>query len=337
MKIGIIRLSSLGDVVLATAVLKPLREAYPGSEIVFVVRSEYVEVFMNNSYLSRVVEWKKGSSFKALLTAVREERFDVLIDLHSNVRSHWITAVSGAGRIIRYKKSHVSRRLSLLRKSKPRKRHVVDRYLDVIGFLGVKNPAGAPAMYPGMDDMLWAETFLKKRGYSGGLLIGIAPGARRMTKMWPAEKYWSVAKSLISSKGASVVMVGDGGDVETAVEVLQKSPAVMDAVGATDLVKLAALLSRCDVVISNDSAPTHIAVAVGTPVVTIFGPTIEEFGFAPYGENNLTVSTELYCRPCSLHGTDTCPEGHFRCMKEIRWEEVYQGVEKLLNESEGAR
>jgi len=337
MKMGIIRLSSLGDVVLATAVLRPLRETYRTSEIVFVVRSEYVDVFANNSYLNRVVEWKEGSSFKALVTSMRKERFDVLLDLQSNVRSHWITVASRAKRIIRYKKAHISRRLSLLRKSKPPRKHVVERYLDAVGSLGVKNPVGAPAMYPGMDDTAWAEEFLKKRGYSGGLLVGIAPGARRMTKMWPPERYGSVANSLISAKGASVVMVGDGGDVGAASEVVQKSLGVMDAVGATDIGKLSALLSRCDVVVSNDSAPTHISVAVGTPVVTVFGPTIEEFGFAPYGEGNLVVSTELDCRPCSLHGTDTCPEGHFRCMKEIGWEEVYQAVEKLLKGVGGGR
>ena len=333
MKIGIIRLSSLGDVVLATAVLKALRQTYPGSEIVFIVRSRYGGVLKNNSFLSRTIEWKEDESLKALAFGLRGEEFDVLIDLHANARSRSLTVLSGAKRIIRYKKDHVSRRLSLLSKNKLPGRHVVDRYLDAIKLMGVDTSGAVPAMYPNVEDVEWAEGFLSENGYSGGLLVGIAPGARRRTKMWPAQKFGEVAGRLISDKDSSVVMVGDEADAEVGSKVVEGCARVIDAIGQTDIGSLSALLSRCDVVVSNDSAPAHIAVAVKTPVAAIFGPTIEEFGFAPYGRGNLAISKDLYCRPCSLHGTARCPEGHFRCMEEIGSEDVFEAVEKILEEA----
>lgn len=333
MKIGIIRLSSLGDVVLATAVLKVLRQTYPRSEIVFIVRSQYAGVLKNNSYLSRVIEWKEGESFKALAFGLRKEDFDVLIDLHSNARSRSLTVLSGAKRVITYKKNHVSRRLALLRKSKPPGLHVVDRYLDAVKLMGVDTSGAAPAMRPDVDDIVWADGFLLENGYSGGLVVGIAPGARRKTKMWPAQKFAEIANELISSKNLSVVMVGDEADAEVGNKVLEGSAQVINAIGQTDIGRLSALLSRCDAVVSNDSAPAHIAAAVKTPAAIIFGPTIEEFGFAPYGGGGIAISRDLYCRPCSLHGTVRCPEGHFRCMEEIGSEEVFEAVEKILEEA----
>ena len=330
MKIGIIRLSSLGDIVLATAVLKVLRQTYPASEIVFIVRAQYTGVLKNNSFLSRTIEWKEGESLKALAFGLRGEEFDVLIDLHTNARSRSLTVLSNAKRVIRYKKDHISRRLALLSKKKLPGRHVVDKYLDAVRLMGVDTSGAAPAMYPDIEDVEWADGFLSENGYSGGLLVGIAPGARRKTKMWPARKFAEIGSKLVSSMGSSVVMVGDEADAEVGGKVLEGCAQLINAVGQTDIGKLSALLSKCDVVVSNDSAPAHIAVAVETRAVAIFGPTVEEFGFAPYGRGNMTISKDLYCRPCSLHGATKCPEGHFRCMEEIGSEEVFEAVEKIL-------
>ncbi len=330
MKIGIVRLSSLGDVVLATSVLKGLRGAHPGSEIVFIVRSGYVDVFKNNSYLNRVLEWAEDEPFRVLLANVRNERFDVLIDLHATQRSRSISAFSGARRVVRYRKGHLSRRLSVLRKKRPPMKHVVERYLEAVAILGVRDISPAPVMYPGAEDMEWAESFLVGRGYSGGPLVGIAPGARRATKMWPAEKYGALAGIFESAGSARAVVVGDEHDRPAGTRVLEGGRGVIDAVGETDVARLAALLSRCDLLVSNDSGPVHVAVAVRTPVLAIFGPTVEEFGFVPYGEGNRAVSKELYCRPCSLHGTKECSEGHFRCMEEIEPEEIFRLAKELL-------
>lgn len=330
MKIGIIRLSSLGDVVLATAVLKPLRAAYPGAEIVFVVRSNYVDVLKNNSYLNRVIAWEKDRPFKGFLSSVREEHFDLLLDLHSTARSHSIAAFSGAGRVIRYAKSHVARRISLVTKKRPRTRHVVERYMDAVRMLGIEASDSLPGMYPGKEDLDWVEAYIGEHGYAGGPLVCIAPGARRPTKRWSAQRFGRLSSELMSNWNVGVVMVGDHGDIEVSRPVLAENPGVIDAVGQTDIGKLGALLSRSSLVISNDSAPVHIAVATGTPVVAIFGPTVVEFGFAPYGEGNAVVSRKLYCRPCSLHGTRECPEGHFRCMQEIEWNDVYNKAAGIL-------
>jgi heptosyltransferase-2 len=330
MKIGLIRLSSLGDVVLATSCLKPVCEAHPGCEIIFITKSEFSGVFNNNPYLNGVIAWSESEPFKGLLARVRAERFDFLVDLHSTPRSRSITAFSGAKKTATYKKSHIARRLSVVRKKKLKTRHVIDRYMDALKPLGVKTGDTLPAIYPGAEDAGWVDLFLAEQGYSGGPLVVVAPGGRKRTKRWPAPKYSRLASSLVSELGATVVIIGDEGDLDISAQIGEGNPGVIDGIAKTSIGKLGALVSRSDLVVSNDSAPVHFAVASGTPVIAIFGPTIGEFGFAPYGAGHFVVEKELYCRPCSLHGTDTCPEGHHRCMEEIEWTEVFEIAAHLL-------
>jgi len=332
MKVGVIRLSSLGDVVLATSCLKPLREAHPDCEIVFVTKSEYVGVFENNQYLNGVISWSEREPFKSLLARVRAEKFDVLLDLHSTPRTHSITALSGAGKVIRYKKAHLARKLSVVRKKKLKAKHVIDRYMEAVGGLGVQAKDPLPAVYPDKDDLDWVSLLLTEHGHGGDPVVAIAPGGRRKTKRWPAVKFARLASELVSELGATVVMLGDEGDMDAGSEIRKVCPGVIDTMGKTDIGKLGALLLRCDLAISNDSAPVHLAAAVGTHVVAIFGPTVTEFGFAPCGRGNVVIERDLYCRPCSLHGTDKCPEGHFRCMEDIGWDEVYDVAARLLKD-----
>jgi heptosyltransferase-2 len=330
MKVGLLRLSSLGDVVLATSCLGPLRKALPGSEIVFITRSQYRGVFSNNPHLDRIIAWPSSEPFKRLLARIRAEQFDVLVDLHSTPRSHSITAFSSARKVVRYKKGHIARKLRVLRKKPLKTRHVMDRYLDALEVLGVEKDNPLPAVYPDEEDSSWVEQFLEEHGYCGGPLVAVAPGARKRTKRWSAVRFGRVASKLGSELGVKTVMLGDEADRYLCPEVKKESPGIIDAVGKTDLGKLGALVARSRLILSNDSAPVHFAAAVGTPAIAIFGPTVTEFGFAPSGSGDFVVERELYCRPCSLHGTDVCPEGHFRCMEEIEWDEVFEIAERVV-------
>ena len=198
--------------------------------------------------------------------------------------------------------------------------------------LGIRGVHPFPAVYPGSDDQDWFNLQLAGYGYSEGPLIAIAPGGRKKTKRWPAAKYGRLASRLVSELGVTVVMVGDEGDKSVGSQVKKECQGVLDAIGRTDIGKLGTILSRCDLTISNDSAPVHMAVAVRTRVAAIFGPTVVEFGFAPYGRKDVVIEKDLYCRPCSLHGTDVCPEGHFRCMEDIGSDEVYDVAARLLRD-----
>ena len=101
--------------------------------------------------------------------------------------------------------------------------------------------------------------------------------------------------------------------------------------GETSVPQLAALLAQAEILVSNDSGPAHVASAVGTPVVSIFGPTVPAFGYTPFGVDRVVIERrELDCRPCDRHGPRRCPLGHFRCMREIDSREVVRGIERLL-------
>ena len=104
-------------------------------------------------------------------------------------------------------------------------------------------------------------------------------------------------------------------------------------VGKTSLTEAAAILARCSVVLTNDSGPMHVSVAVGTPTVALFGSTTKELGFFPYGIGHTVIEKELPCRPCGLHGRKKCPQGHFRCMKDITADEVYEAVARQLQKA----
>jgi heptosyltransferase-2 len=180
-----------------------------------------------------------------------------------------------------------------------------------------------PELFPDEGDYLAVEVLLKAQGAPpAGPFIAIAPGSVWPTKRWLPERFGRVADHLIQ-ENFRVVFIGssmDRGLCESIVSGMHHRPIV--AAGHWSLRQSAAFLSRCRVLLSNDSAPVHMGVAMGTRVVALFGPTVPAFGFAPYGEDHAVIQRNVSCRPCSVHGGKRCPQGHFRCMKEISVEEV---------------
>ena len=149
-------------------------------------------------------------------------------------------------------------------------------------------------------------------------LLAIAPGARWPTKRWPAERFAAVAQELARERGAVVVILGGPDEAHLASALCDnlEVPAI-NVAGSLSLMHSAALLSRCRLLISNDSGLMHMATAVRVPVVAIFGPTVQEFGFYPFQARAEVVSEPLSCRPCSTKGSLRCPRGHHACMQDI--------------------
>jgi heptosyltransferase-2 len=158
-------------------------------------------------------------------------------------------------------------------------------------------------------------------------LIALAPGSVWATKRWP---YYPELARLLADAGR-IVLVGGAEDGPLAAEVRAAVPAAVDATGALPLLASAELIGRCGVMVTNDSAPLHLASAMGTPTVAIFGPTVPEFGFGPLAPARVVVGHDsLTCRPCDRHGPRRCPLGHFRCMRELTPEAVAGETRRLL-------
>jgi heptosyltransferase-2 len=193
--------------------------------------------------------------------------------------------------------------------------HEVQRCLDLIG-VNNDNKKYTPKIYLDEKALADAKVALEMNKIKGKF-IAVAPGSVWFTKRYAC--YTELIDLLSERFKLPIVLLGSPDDRFLCAE-LAKSCAFppMDLSGKTDLLLSAAIISRAILAITNDSAPAHIAAAVDTPVVAIFGPTVPSFGFVPFSDKSAVVDIgNLYCRPCNHHGSERCPQGHFRCMKEL--------------------
>jgi heptosyltransferase II len=191
--------------------------------------------------------------------------------------------------------------------------------------LGASSPSAEPSadavrprLYPDASDLEAVDHLLTRAAHAGEPLIALAPGSAWGAKRWPG--YPSLAAGL--ARGARIVVVGAADDRDLAAEISAAvggpPGTVIDATGALSILAAAELIRRCAVIVTNDSAPQHLASAMGTPTVVIFGPTIPEFGFGPMSPRHAIAGVSgLECRPCDKHGPQKCPLGHWHCMREL--------------------
>jgi heptosyltransferase-2 len=338
-KVLFIRFSSLGDVILTLPALRALRSRYPRARISYLTKSAYAPLLAGSPDIERVVSLEELSGrggLAGLARFCRQERYDLVVDLHANLRSRVASLLLRAPVKLRYRKDALMRRLwasgwmrgEMLAVT----RDVVDRYLDTLRPLGVEEEGLFPEIPVAAREREQANAFLRDRGVRDPENMAVIfPGAKWSNKCWPATGFAAVGRWMESELGLEVVLAGDEGDREQVGVVKRNlSRAAAELCGRTGLRELAAILNLARVVVGNDSGPGHLAAAVGTPVVTIFGPTSEAFGFSPRGRRVRTVSRSLECRPCSIHGGRRCPRGRRSCLDDIPPGEVMQAVREVM-------
>ncbi len=331
MKIGLMRFSSLGDVILTAGIIRELKRLLGNAEVTMITSSRYTDIFRFNPHLDRitVLEGKGLRNLSKLIRRIRHERFDILVDLHLNPRSILISSASKSRKKLRYSKSRWPRSMMVFRKDRRDCGHVVNRYFKPF------EKSGLRLMNPKPE--VWIDDETKKSvqsiiDHAQTPLVAVSPGAKRPTKRWLAEEYGELCRLLVTTEKVGVVLVGDADDTEVAREIRNIAREnVIDLTGKTSLLQLAAVLERSSVLVTNDSGPMHMAAATGTPVVAIFGPTVPEFGFSPLGERDRVIEKQLPCRPCSLHGSEQCSQNGFKCMRDVTAEEVLEVVSHVLN------
>ena len=186
-----------------------------------------------------------------------------------------------------------------------------------------------PRLYPGAAEQLEVDTLLKNVPRDGAQMLALAPGSIWGTKRWPHYALCAAHMAPLFR----IVVVGGKDDATLAAEIGRAAGAerVLDATGRLSLLASAELISRCAAIVTNDSAPQHLASAVGTPTLTIFGPTVPEFGFGPLAPRHATVgNSNLTCRPCDPHGPQLCPLAHWKCMRELETGHIEQALHELL-------
>ncbi|MBK8575601.1 MAG: glycosyltransferase family 9 protein [Elusimicrobia bacterium] len=327
-RVLVIRLSSLGDVVLTAPVLAALKAAWPGCHLTFLTKGAFAPVFSHSPHVNKVLQFEDKGLW-GWAREIRQSRFDVIIDLHDTFRSRVWSFLSGAPRTVRYdKRAADRRRLVWTKRVSPRlSGGVVDRYLETLTVLGISSAHRVPQLFLGPEERL--PDHLEKR-LGPGPFVAIAPGALHPTKRWGPDRFAEAADRL--AEGKPVILLGAPADAPAAEAVLQTlTSSAQSFVGQTSVREMMLILRRCALLLTNDSGAMHVAAALGVPTVAIFGPTVKPFGFFPVGAWTSAIeAANLDCRPCSVHGSKTCPLKHFRCMKEVTVDQVVKTAQTLL-------
>ncbi len=311
-KILIIRFSSIGDIVLTTPLIRCLKEQKPEIEIHYLTKKIYQEVLENNPHLSKIHTIEKRVA--EISTELKLENFDFIIDLHNNIRSMETKGIITKPYTTVKKLNFRKWLLVHFKINTMPAQHVVDRYMQTVARLGVKNDFKGLDYFISEEDEIPAVSLplTHQNGY-----IAFAIGAKHRTKQLPLEKIISICIKI----NQPIILVGGKEDnerakkIETAVGNL-----VFNACGKYNLNQSASIIKQAIKVITHDTGLMHIAAAFKKEIISVWGNTVPAFGFSPYlsdPKSKIVEVKNLSCRPCSKLGYDKCPKGHFNCMMEI--------------------
>jgi lipopolysaccharide heptosyltransferase II len=315
MKILIIQTAFIGDVVLATPLIEKLASANPDAEIDFLLRKGNENLLEYHPKLNRVLVWKKKEQkFKNLIKLIKEirhEKYDLLINLQRFGSTGLMTWLSGANEKVGFKKNPFSFSYDYSHTHEiGNGTHEIERNLKLIE-KWTDTEVVKPKLYLS-DETLKKTEFLKSKPY-----ITLAPTSVWFTKQFPVEK-WIEFLSELNFDG-NIYLIGAPSDKEACQRMIDASGKGENLCGQLSLIESVGLIKDAQMNYVNDSAPMHFASAVNAPTCAIFCSTVPSFGFGPLSDNSSIVEIEenLSCRPCGLHGKRECPEGHFKCGKNI--------------------
>lgn len=302
MKILVIRLSSIGDIVICTPVIRALHKQLDG-EVHVLTKSVFVSVLDNNPYITEthIYEEVRKLEFDPLIN----EEYDLIVDLHKNYRSGEVRRKLGV-RSLSFDKLNIPKWLLVNFKWDllPNGKHLVDRYFEALASIGLENDG------EGLDFFISEELVTLPKGP----FAAVAMGAAHATKMIPEK----VLKEIISKLDLPVVLIGGPGEKSLGESLTDSRDEVMNLAGHCSIQQSAFAISRSKFLISPDTGMMHIGAALKKPVAVVWGNTVPSFGMFPYyGVHSVPHyygEVRLNCRPCSKIGFGKCPKGHFKCM-----------------------
>lgn len=337
----ICRLSSIGDIVLTFPLIRVLRHRFPNAELHYLVKQEYADLLRSHPGLDRVWSFDTRTGWAGLRQLKRDIRstfYDLFVDIHRNLRSIYLRSGLPGTTVITYNKRFF-RRWFLIHMGLNTYRHVVPvhrRYLQALSSLQISDDDKGLEFFVDPAEQRTIDTFMIQKGLDpNGVQIAMAPGAGFATKRWPVAFFIQTARRLIEEQGARIWIFGDHKDRSLAAEMAAElDKACIDLTGDLSLMQTACALRRMRMLVTNDTGLMHMACALDVDVVALFGPTTRELGFFPVHPHARVVEhLDLSCRPCTHVGSDKCPKGHFRCMRECSVERVVHTVHQVLRGS----
>ena len=327
MKIAIIRLSSIGDIVLTQPILYNLKKQYPNSKIYYISKQKYFPLLDCISDIHKKIPYEKLKKNK--LKDLPE--FDLIIDLHSKLSTFLIKLKLKANKKITYNKKHFTRFLIVKKLTDKTIDSTLDLYLSALKKIKFNFEFIFPTLKPKNSDKAKInQLFTDYRVIKKKTIIGLFPGAAHKTKQYPWQKWVNFINSVPDNWNCQFLILGSNDDKFVATKIKRKTNNTLDMTGAVDLRELVFLIDQLDGVISNDSGPMHIAAALKKPQIALYGATDTSLGFKPLNEKAIVIESNIPCQPCSLHGSNYCPKRHFYCMNSISFRIIKESFQDLL-------
>lgn len=326
----VVQTAFLGDVVLTTPLLAALAARHGPVDVVTTPGA--APLLETHPAVRRVIPFDKKGADRGLAglwrlgRRLRAERYDIAYLPHRSLRSAALAILAGVPRRVGFDDGW--RMLYTGVREHPATGHTIDRLL-ALADVPPKHQT-PPSLELTMSDRAAAERWLREAGVTTAF-VALAPGSIWGSKRW---SYYAELAALLAARVPVVVVGGPedaalGEAIVAAVRAAGAAHRAASCCGTLGLRESAALIGKAAALVTNDSAPLHLAQAVGTPTVAVFGPTIPEFGFGPRGPRDVALGiTGLPCRPCSRHGPPSCPLGHHHCMTRLRAADVFHAIEE---------
>jgi heptosyltransferase-2 len=333
-KVLVIQTAFLGDLILTLPIIQTIKKNQNDS-IVDVLCIPYTcSILQNNPYINRTIVFDKHSHRKysdiyGLANELKSQKYDYAIIPHRSVRSGMIAMLTRIKHRIGFKKLFFDWLYTETFEYNS-EIHEIDKNLSLLNSFGFKTYYRVPELFPSNGDIFKVNILLGK--IDCDKMICIAPGSKWNTKKWTKENYSLLCEKLILN-GYNVILIGGKDDTVECEYIESHNEKVFNLCGLLTINETAVVIKRASLLISNDSAPVHIASATGTAVIDIYGPTNPEIGFYPISDKSICIQNEnLNCRPCAIHGGKACPTASFDCMNSITPKIVFNKVMDIFNE-----
>ncbi|WP_242923009.1 glycosyltransferase family 9 protein [Pontibacter liquoris] len=323
-KILILRFSSIGDIVLTTPVIRCIKQQVPGAEVHYCTKKAFQAIVSNNPYVDKV--HVLGDNLSELVQTLKAENFDYVVDLHNNLRTRIIKTRLGKPNKSFNKLNYEKWLMVNFKINRLPEVHIVQRYLAAASALGIQDDGkGLDYFIPAPDEV---AIHTLPEGFQKGY-VAFAIGAQHYTKRLPTERIIELCERL----NQPVILLGGKEDAATGEEIVAyfesrttndaQRTTIYNACGKYNLNGSASLVRQATQVVSHDTGLMHIAAAFQKEIISVWGNTIPEFGMYPFRTKYKTLEvTNLSCRPCSKIGYSKCPKGHFKCMRDISFDDL---------------
>lgn len=329
-KILLLRFSSIGDIVLTSPVVRCLKTQLEAVEIHFLTKKPFATILEANPYIDKVYTFDKAEQpLKEVVRTLKKEQYDIIVDLHKNFRSWYVSKKLGTPTLSFKKLNPQKWLLTQFKINWMPDVHIVDRYLDTVRSLNVLNDGkGLDYTIPPTDYLSCSSVDARLQGKQ---YLVFVIGAAHATKRLPPAKIKAICSLL---KEELIVLIGGKGDLEAAKIVETAGTHVINTCGQFNLHQSASIVDQARLVIAHDTGFMHIAAALKRPIVSIWGNTVPQFGMYPYlpadGPGfSIIEQPNLACRPCSKIGYAQCPKGHFKCMNQLEETAIVEAIQQF--------